>query len=192
VANHYRKFPKSSVGTVGAPLEDSAEIWRAWWKFSCTAPDQLRHRVAFALSQMFVVSEEGELDDQARGLTHYYDLLYWHGLGNFRTLLQKVTLNPSMGRYLDMLNSRKPNPATGSIPNENFAREVLQLFSMGVRRLHPDGTVVLDAAGLPINTYDQPEVVGFAHVFTGWVQPSNGSNYVLPMIPRASDLDAGD
>jgi hypothetical protein len=112
VANHYRKFPKSSVGTVGAPLEDSAEIWRAWWKFSCTAPDQLRHRVAFALSQMFVVSEEGELDEQARGLTHYHDLLYWHGLGNFRTLLQKVTLNPSMGRYLDMLNSKKPNPAT--------------------------------------------------------------------------------
>jgi hypothetical protein len=191
VANHYRKFPKSSVGTVGAPLEDSAEIWRAWWKFSCTAPDQLRHRVAFALSQMFVVSEEGELDEQARGLTHYHDLLYWHGLGNFRTLLQKVTLNPSMGRYLDMLNSKKPNPATGSIPNENFGREVLQLFSMGVRRLHPDGTVVLDSAGLPINTYDQPEVVGFAHVFTGWVQPSNGSNYVLPMIPRASDHDAG-
>ena len=191
VKTYYDRFPLSGVGTVGAPLESSGEIWRAWWRTAVTAPDQLRQRVAFALSQIFVVSEDGELDEQARALVHYNDLLYWHGLGNFRNLIEKVTLNPTMGRYLDMLNNRKPNPATGYIPNENYAREILQLFSIGLRRLHPDGTMVLDGGGRPIATYDQPEVVGFAHTFTGWIQPSSGSNYVLPMIPRASDHDIG-
>jgi hypothetical protein len=191
VARHYERFPLSDVGTVGTPLESSAEIWRAWWRAACTARDQLRHRVAFALSEMLVVSEDGELDEQARALVHFHDLLYWHGLGNYRTLLERVTLNPSMGRYLDMLNNKKPNAATGYIPNENFAREILQLFSVGLRRLHPDGTMVVDAGGLPLNTYEQPNVVGFAHVFTGWVLPGTTSDYVSPMVVRATDHATG-
>jgi hypothetical protein len=191
VRNWYAKWPLVTYSNVGAPLEDSDEIWRAWWRTSVTARDQIRHRVAFALSQIMVTSEDGELDELARGMSHYYDLLYYHGLGNFRTLLDKMTLSPVMGRYLDMLNNKKPNPTTGYIPNENFAREILQLFSIGLRRLHPDGTLVLSSGGLPVNTYEQPNVVGFAHVFTGWVQPASGSNYILPMVPRASDHDTG-
>ena len=145
VRDYYDKFPLSNVSNVGASLESSDEIWRAWWRTSVKAPDQLRMRTAFALSQIMVISEDGPLDSLARAVVHYHDLLYWHGLGNFRTLIEKVTLNPSMGRYLDMLNNKKPNPAIGYIPNENYAREILQLFTIGLRRLHPDGTYVLNS-----------------------------------------------
>lgn len=188
VKNYYEKFPISGVGTVGAPLESSEEIWRAWWRTAVKSPDQLRLRTAFALSQILVVSEDGELDEVARGLVHYHDLLYWHGTGNFRSLLERVTLNPVMGRYLDMLGNRKPDPSIGYIPNENFAREILQLFSIGLNRLHPDGSVVLSPAGLPTPTYEQPNVVGYAHTFTGW-NVSNGANYVTAMVPTSGNHD---
>lgn len=191
VKNWYDKWPLVSYSNVGSPLETSDDLWRAWWRTTITAQDQLRHRVAFALSQIIITSEDGELDEQTRGLAHYYDLLYYHGLGNFRTLLEKTTLNPSMGRYLDMLNNRKPDPTRNYIPNENFAREIMQLFSIGLRRLHPDGTLVLSSGGLPVNSYEQPNVVGLAHVFTGWIQPGNGNNYIAPMIPQASQHDIG-
>jgi hypothetical protein len=187
VKNYYEKFPLSSVGNVGSPLESESEIWRAWWKTSVQAQDQLRWRVAFALSQIFVVSEEGELDSQARAMVHYYDLLYYHGLGNFRNLLEKVSLNPAMGRYLDMLGNRKPDPATGYIPNENYAREIMQLFSIGLRRLHPDGSLVLDPSGLPLNSYLQEEVVGLAHTLTGWTNPGTGNDYVTPMVVTSAN-----
>ncbi len=88
--------------------------------------------------------------------------------GNFRDILLSVTLHPAMGRYLDMVRNDKPNITTGQIPNENYAREIKQLFSLGLNRLHPDGTLILDSKGLPIPTYDQDAIIGFAHVFTGW------------------------
>lgn len=190
IKEYYDKYPRSGPDPNGDLIESSNEIWRSWWKLSSTAPDQVRHRVAFALSQILVVSEEGGLDERARWVGHYYDLLYWHGLGNFRTLLEKVTLNPSMGRYLDMLNNRKPNPATGYIPNENYAREIMQLFSIGLRRLHPDGTLVLDERGLPLTSYTQDEVVGLAHVFTGW--RLNGGDWISPMVVNTGDHDTGN
>ena len=192
VRNYYDKFPLSNVSNVGASLEDNDEIWRAWWRTSVKAPDQLRMRTAFALSQIMVVSEDGPLDSFARAVVHYYDLLYWHGTENFRTLIEKVTLNPAMGRYLDMLNNKKPNPAIGYIPNENYAREILQLFSIGLRRLHPDGSYVLNSAGLPATTYEQENVVGLAHVFTGWRLPGSGGDYITPMTPRTSDHDTAE
>ena len=88
--------------------------------------------------------------------------------GNFRDILLSVTLHPAMGRYLDMVRNDKPNITTGQIPNENYAREIKQLFSLGLNRLHPDGTLILDSKGLPIPTYDQDAIIGFSHVFTGW------------------------
>jgi hypothetical protein len=190
VMDYYEKFPLSGVGNVGAPLESADDIWRAWWAVNVKAQDQLRWRVAFALSQILVVSEEGELDSLARAMVHYNDLLHYYALGNFRDLLEHATLNPAMGRYLDMLGNVKPNPAIGYIPNENYAREIMQLFSVGLRRLHPDGTMVLDGAGLPANTYEQPEVVGLAHVLTGWNFPGSGNDYVTPMrVNTASNHD---
>lgn len=134
-----------------------------------THDDQLRQRVAFALSQMFVVSDRNAaLTFQPWALANYYDTLARHAFGNYRDLLEAVTLHPAMGRFLSMLGNQKNDPARNIRPDENYAREVLQLFSIGLHRLHPDGTPMLDGDGQPIPTYDQHVVRGFAHVFTGW------------------------
>ena len=193
IKDYYQRYPRTGVDPDGAVTESSGEIWRAWWKVACKAPEQVRHRMAFALSQILVASEDGPLDEKARAMAQYYDLLYYHGLGNFRTLLERLTLNPTMGRYLDMLGNKKPNLSTGYIPNENYAREILQLFSIGLKRLHPDGSLVLDANGLPLPTYGQDNVVGYAHTFTGWSYGTGGSaNYISPMTVRTADHDTGE
>jgi uncharacterized protein (DUF1800 family) len=139
--------------------------------------DQLRQRVAFALSEILVTSAvDVPLPSWMRG---YQELLYKSALGNFRQLLYDITVNPTMGRFLDMLNNRcqKRTPpdvnvcrnGLASQPNENYAREILQLFSIGTFVLNQDGTRQLDADGNPIATYDQKTVEEFARVFTGWV-----------------------
>jgi uncharacterized protein (DUF1800 family) len=142
--------------------------FNAWWRNSVTAPDQLRQKVAFALSQIHVVSAQGPLDNRADALSHFYDRLATNAFGNFRDILVDTTLTPAMGRYLDMLRNDKPDVSVGRIPNENYAREIKQLFSIGLFRMWPDGTLVLNANDSPIDTYTQEEIVGFAHVFTGW------------------------
>ena len=147
--------------------------------------NQLRQRVAFALHQIFVVSN----NDIPFGFwyTPYLQVLDRGAFGNFRTLLGEVTLNPAMGEYLNM------NQSTAGNPNENFAREVLQLFSVGVNRLNPDGTVVLDSQGQPVPTYTQTTVDNFTRVFTGWRfqtglqvgnPPAGATNFRDPMVPR--------
>lgn len=132
--------------------------------------DQLRQRVAFALSEIFVVSDatSDALGNQVRGMTHYYDTLARDSFGNYRQLLEDVTLHPVMGIFLSALGNQKPNAASNIRPDENYAREVLQLFSIGLVMLNPDGTPKLDTAGKPIPSYNQDTVKGFAHVFTGW------------------------
>jgi uncharacterized protein (DUF1800 family) len=132
--------------------------------------DQLRQRVAFALSQIFVVSD-GEVNS-TYGMADYEQLLSNDAFSNFRQLLQDVTLSPAMGRYLNMVNNDKANATAGTHPNENYARELLQLFSIGLVKLNPDGTMVTDANGQPVPTYDQSVVDGFAAVFTGWTYPT--------------------
>jgi uncharacterized protein (DUF1800 family) len=139
-----------------------------WWQRSLTAPDQLRQRMAFALSQIFVISQFGALDGSHEGVTKYYDMLLKHSFGNYRDLLEDVTLSPMMGTYLSMMRNRKPDPVTGHEPDENYAREVMQLFSVGLSRTHIDGSLMLDTEGMPIPTYTQEETVGLAHIFTGW------------------------
>ena len=141
----------------------------AWWKIVCTAPDQLRQRVAFALSEIFVTSDvASSLSNQPEGLANYYDLLANDAFGNFRTLLQDVTLSPVMGNYLSMIHNAKANPAKGTAADENYAREIMQLFTIGLNQLQPDGTYKLDSNGLPIPTYTQDTIVQTANVFTGW------------------------
>ena len=155
--------------TIGTRLDPyQQEMMESFWKQAVTGQDQLRQRVAFALSQILVVSFNSNLNSEPFALAGYLDLLSKDAFGNFRQLLEDVTLSPTMGRYLDMLQNDKEDVATGKNPNENYAREVLQLFSIGLYKLHPDGSLVLDANGLPIATYDQEVVKGFAHVFTGW------------------------
>ncbi len=133
-----------------------------------THNDQLRQRVTFALSEMMVVSDKNaSLLFQPWALADYYDTLATHALGNYRDLLEAVTLHPAMGRYLSMMGNRKSDAALNIRPDENYAREVLQLFSIGLTELNLDGTERL-SGGNPIPTYGQNTVRGFAHVFTGW------------------------
>jgi uncharacterized protein (DUF1800 family) len=145
----------------------------AWWKVNVSAPDQLRQRVAFALSELFVVSDANTtLSGTPRGLANYYDLLARGAFGNFRDLLEQVTLSPVMGTYLSSLRNSKPtydrNGQLLTSPDENYAREVMQLFTIGLSQLQPDGTLKLDALGLPIPTYDQKTITETARVLTGW------------------------
>jgi uncharacterized protein (DUF1800 family) len=173
----------------------------AWWKAAITGPDQLRQRVAFALSEIFVVSDQnGDLANEPFGLSGYYDMLLNNAFGNFRQLLEDVTLHPTMGVYLNMLLNDKPDPITGTSPNENYAREVLQLFTIGLNKLNPDGTLLLDNQNRPIGTYDQNVVIGLAHVFTGWGwTPADGNpnwsfypmNYRAPMLAFPDHHDTG-
>jgi len=156
----------------GLPVpEDDRYSWyarEAIWKQAIQGQDQLRQRTALALSELFVTSSEDCDLSWAESNAAYMDLLNRDAFGNFRTLLQDVTLSPSMGVYLDMLSNDKEDPETGRNPNENYAREILQLFTIGLYKLHPDGTLQLDVDGLPIATYGQEEIKGFAQVFTGW------------------------
>lgn len=153
-----------------------------WWQRALTAPDQLRQRMAFALSQIFVISQFGALDSYHEGVTVYYDMLLENAFGNYRDLIEDVTLSPMMGTYLSMQRNRKPDPITGHEPDENYAREVKQLFSVGLSMTHMDGTLKLDAEGMPIPTYTQEETVGLAHIFTGW-----GPHYDEADPPRWGD-----
>ncbi len=157
-------------------------LQEAWWQSALTAPDQLRQRVAWALSQILVVSQEGALADQHEPVAAYYDLLLTHALGNYRDLIGEVTRSPVMGVYLSMIRNRRPDPETGQRPDENYARELMQLFTIGLNELHPDGTLRLDREGLPVPTYTQADIVGLSHVFTGW-----GPHYDPANPPRWSD-----
>lgn len=143
-------------------------LW-SWWDVNMTAPDMLRQRVAFALSEILVVSRIGSdlLHDHQWALAGYYDLLVEHALGNFRDLLYDVTYSPVMGLFLTHVKNRKADPATNRFPDENFAREIMQLFTIGLYELHQDGTRRKDAEGRDIPTYSNREIREFARVFTG-------------------------
>jgi uncharacterized protein (DUF1800 family) len=173
-----------------------ARVQRQFFTNAMTQPDQLRQRVAWALAQIMVVSTVDADLSVAYVLARYHNILFDEAFGNFETLLKRVTLSPAMGTWLNMANNDKPIGTR--VPNENYAREVLQLFSIGLSKLNPDGTPVLDAAGNPVPTYDQTTVKQFARVFTGWTYPSangtppaakNPANYVSPMEPYPNGHD---
>lgn len=152
-----------------------------WFRNALWGDDQLRQRVAFALSEIMVVSQLGALQARPFAVADYYDMLAENAFGNYRDLIEKVTLHPAMGVYLSMLGNEKPNPALNIRPDENYARELMQLFSIGLVQLNIDGTVALDGNNQPIPTYNQEIIEGFAHVFTGWTwrgSPSFGSGRV--------------
>jgi hypothetical protein len=152
---------------LGEPLYQNARM-EAWFLNAITAPDQLRQRVAYALSQILVVSDaNGPLEIEPRGVSVYYDLLIEGAFGNYRDLLGDITRSPAMGSYLSMRGNRRPDTVLNIRPDENFAREILQLFSIGLVMLNPDGTPVLQA-GQPVPSYNQFNIKTFAHVFTGW------------------------
>ncbi len=139
-----------------------------WFRNSLNAEDQLRQRVAFALSEIMVVSQLGALNNAPFALADFYDVLVRNAFGNYRDLIEEVTLHPAMGVYLSMLGNEKPNVALNIRPDENYARELMQLFSIGLIELNNDGTAKLDSLGNTIPTYDQASIEAFAHVYTGW------------------------
>jgi uncharacterized protein (DUF1800 family) len=165
-----------------------------WWRHAVTAPDQLRQRVAFALSQIFVVSEVNSPIPQ-NALAGWYDILVRNAFGNYRDLLEQVTLSPVMGSYLSMLNNRKPNRVEGIRADENYAREIMQLFSIGLVELNPDGTP-RQVNGSSVPTFTQKEIEGLARVFTGWsfgdaLYFGEGDDWRKPMKPFQSYHDRG-
>lgn len=162
------------IQTQGVDNIWEGERHEEWFRVAMTANDQLRQRVAFALSQLLVVSaRSGALEGNPTTLADYYDVLARNAFGNYRTLLQEVTLHPAMGQYLSMFKNRKANQSGTIRPDENYAREIMQLFSVGLVLLNPDGTPV-DQDGNPatglqtVPTYTQDTIRGFAAVFTGW------------------------
>jgi len=142
---------------------------RGWWVNVVHGDDQLRQRVAFALSEIFVTSDQNSfLAKNQYAMADYYDLLVTYAFGNYRELLEKVTLSPVMGSYLSMLGNQKGDVANNIRPDENYAREVMQLFTIGLVELNADGTSRLDSINEQIPTYNQQTIESFARVFTGW------------------------
>lgn len=175
------------------------EYVNVWWRQAINADDQLRQRTAFALSQIFVVSAEGALGSEQEGLANYYDMLLRHSFGNYRDLIKEITLSPVMGEYLSMKGNHKPDAELNLRPDENYARELLQLFSIGLSMLNQDGTTINDDDGVPLPTYTQETVEAFAHVFTGWHfanadhfrWPTN-KDFINPMVAWPEYHDTGE
>lgn len=198
--------PDSSKGCpTGAPAtckRDNYTLFPVQVQFFANAvnqPDQLRQRTALALSEILVVS--GNVIKLPNAMADYQRIFLRNAFGNFRDVLKEVTLSPAMGRFLNMANNDKPSPTKGIEPNENYAREVLQLFSIGLSQLNLDGSLQLDAKGQPIPSYDQDTVEGFAHAFTGWTYAprpgatknkfGNPSYYDAPMVAFDDHHDKG-
>ncbi|WP_234497992.1 DUF1800 domain-containing protein [Vibrio maritimus] len=189
------------------PLEDGRDSYNqsdrvsVWWDLSLNAPDQLRQRVAFALSEIFVISRYGaSLNGRVLEMTSYYDMLITHAFANYRELIESVTLHAAMGDYLSMMANQKADPESNRYPDENYAREVMQLFSIGLYELNPDGSEKLDSQGQLIPTYSQDDIENLARVFTGWHiaeknHPnwwgSKDGNWLLPMVayPERHDFE---
>jgi uncharacterized protein (DUF1800 family) len=171
-------------------------LQRRFFANAVAAPDQLRQRAALALSQILVISGT-ELETMG-GVGYYQQTLMNFAFANFRDIMYEITLSPAMGEYLDMVNNPKPDPTRNIEPNENFARELLQLFTVGDCELNADGSCKLDAAGAPVPTYDQDTVENLARAFTGWTYPPrpnvaskfpNPPYYLGRMVPFTAQHD---
>ncbi len=152
------------------------------WNQLFTSQDAMRKRVALALSEFFVVSlQSAEFTWRSHAFAQYWDILVKNAFGNFRQLLEDVTLSPAMGYYLNTKGNQKEDPATGRVPDENYGREVMQLFSIGLYHLNLDGTEKLDVNGKKIETYTQSDVTNIARVFTGYDFDAPASERFMPV-----------
>lgn len=153
----------------------------AMWCRLITATDHMRQRIALALSEYFVVSANGVPSAWPQfAMAAYWDLLCTHAFGNFRQLLEAVTLNPAMGYYLSTRGNQKEDAKSGREPDENYAREVMQLFTIGLYELNLDGTVKTEGSGKPVETYGQDTITNLARVFTGWDLDTSGATTDVP------------
>jgi uncharacterized protein (DUF1800 family) len=165
------------------------------WRQLIVEPDQLRQRVGMALLEMIVVGIDGiQLNWKQFAMAAFADILLDNAFGNFRTILDRVTTSAAMGSYLTFLNNRKANAATGSVPDENYARELMQLFTLGLYKLNLDGSQQM-SNGVAAETYTQSDVAGLARVFTGLSLDSSDSStpdrYRRPLIMNAALHETG-
>lgn len=186
----YHQLVRDSTSNPGASTAN--RMWDyAWWQYLMTSNDALRQKVALALSEMLVISENSAFSNNAYALGVYYDKLLQHAFGNYRDLLTAITYSPSMGTYLTYLNNPKSNLATNQFPDENYAREIMQLFTIGTVMLNNDGTVIFDSNNQPVPTYDNDDITEFSKIFTGltWADrtqwnrgPLNDTSYIPNMV----------
>jgi uncharacterized protein (DUF1800 family) len=161
---------------------DSGPFYQSNWRLMISSGTQLRQRIVFALSNIFVINANSlNMAWPAFSAANFADILQLNAFGNFRTLLQKVTLSSAMGAYLNMRGNYKADPSRATEPDENYARELLQLFTIGLFELNQDGTPKLNN-GKPIDTYNQKDISGLARALTGWdCDDSKPENHRLPM-----------
>lgn len=178
------------------PHDSIYDVQRSFFVNSIAGGDQLRQRVALGLNELWVTA--GDKISDPLGYTNYMRTLEQDALGNYYNVMRDVTLTPAMGHYLDMVDNDKPAP--GQHANENYAREIMQLFCLGLNQLNPDGTPVLDGSGNPVPTYTQDDVMALGRSFTGWTYPvmpgaasknHNPAYFGGPMIPVDSNHDTG-
>lgn len=195
LANEFSKRPTYTLPTLTAQPRDinarieNDRVDELYWDHIITANDQVRQRMAFALSQIVVYSDAADNDQLMRA--YYQDILIRNAFGNFRDLLQEVTYSPAMAEWLTYLRNRKGDASSGRMPDENYAREILQLFSIGLVELNMDGSPRLDGNGQQIETYTNDDIIGLARVFTGlsyagddfWDNPDDGDIQQLQMYP---------
>ena len=179
----------------------SSNLQSAFARGAISGPDQLRQRVAFALSQILVVSrKDGNITNRTQSLARWYDMFLDHAFGNYEDLLLAVTYSPIMGRYLSHVGNRKADPSINRYPDENYAREIMQLFTIGLWELEMDGTRKKDFAGKDIPTYDLEDITEFAKVYTGfwygrqpWGQGGwQDAHFIQPMQIHPEFHDFGD
>jgi uncharacterized protein (DUF1800 family) len=188
--------PASTYPAPGAMDSGVGNVQNAFFKNAVNNTDQLRQRMAFALNELWVVGAN-KVNDPV-GYTNYMTALTRDSLGNYYNVMKDVTLTPAMGHWLDMVNNDKPG--TGQHANENYARELMQLFTLGLSQLNPDGTAVVDGSGVPVPTYVQDDVMALGRSFTGWTYPTelgatltkhNPEFYGGNMVPVESNHDTG-
>ncbi|MEN3942240.1 DUF1800 family protein [Prosthecobacter sp. SYSU 5D2] len=190
----------SRGGEIEAPFLFGNNMMTAFARASIQGEDQLRQRVAFALSQILVTSRrDANLESRCIGMADYYDLFVKQAFGNYHDLLMDVTMHPVMGRYLSHVGNQKADPSINRYPDENYAREIMQLFTIGLWELNPDGSQKLDGEGQPIPTYGNAEITQLARVMTGfWFGGHNWggggwteSDMATPMTLRSDYHDFG-
>lgn len=193
-----KQYGMAQVSTYSGITSSQGGMPAHFLTMAVSNPDQLRQRVAFALSQIWVTSLDKLIWND--NMTLYQDMLLNDAFTNYRQIMADVTLSPAMGQYLDMANNAKANAAINSLANENYARELMQLFTIGTAVLDAQGNVQKDSGGLPLPTYTQADVASLARVFTGWTyapkpgQPVQWDTYISsygPMVPYEAEHDSG-
>jgi uncharacterized protein (DUF1800 family) len=161
-----------------------------WWKNTIKGSDQLRQRMAYALSEILVIGPYPGGGNNILGKGAYYDIFMEHAFGNYKDILKKVSRNPLMGAYLSFAYNKKANPKKNTHPDENYAREIMQLFTIGLIELNNDGTP-LKEDGKELATYTQTDIANMARVFTGW-QPKTSAEHIIPMNCNQTNHDYGE